>query len=101
MSSSNRPYDVRLAPAAARAYSKLDSLQRERVRRALDDLAITASRPGRGRKAVKTIQGTRDRFHRLRVGHLRIMFDVVSEDRVILVLGIVDRADLERWLRNR
>jgi hypothetical protein len=29
------------------------------------------------------------------------MYDVVDEDRVILVLGIVDRADLERWIRNR
>lgn len=29
------------------------------------------------------------------------MYDVIDEDRVILVLGIVHRADLERWLRNR
>jgi hypothetical protein len=29
------------------------------------------------------------------------MYDVITEDRVILVLGIVPRADLERWLRNR
>jgi hypothetical protein len=29
------------------------------------------------------------------------MFDVLDEDRVLLVLGIVHRGDLERWLRNR
>jgi hypothetical protein len=29
------------------------------------------------------------------------MFDVIEEDRVVLVLGIVHRGDLERWLRSR
>jgi mRNA-degrading endonuclease RelE of RelBE toxin-antitoxin system len=54
-----------------------------------------------GGKAVKTIRGARDSFHRLRVGEYRVMFDVLDEDRVLLVLGIVHRGDLERWLRNR
>ena len=54
-----------------------------------------------GGKAVKTIQGTNDSFHRLRVGDHRVMYDVIQEDQVILVLGIVHRSDLERWLRNR
>ena len=58
--------------------------------------------PGRvGGKAVKTIQGTSDSFHRLQVGDHRIMHDVIEEDRVVLVLGIVHRSELERWLRNR
>jgi mRNA-degrading endonuclease RelE of RelBE toxin-antitoxin system len=50
---------------------------------------------------VKSIQGMSDPFHRLRVGDHRIMFDVIDEDRAILVLGVVHRGDLERWLRNR
>ena len=28
------------------------------------------------------------------------MYDVIHEDRVVLVLGIVNRADLDRWLRG-
>jgi hypothetical protein len=28
------------------------------------------------------------------------MYDVIDEDRVVLVLGIVHRGDLERWLRS-
>ncbi len=60
------------------------------------------ARPERIRgKAVKTIHGTRDSFHRLRVGDFRIMYDVIEEDRTVLVLGIVHRGDLERWIRNR
>jgi mRNA-degrading endonuclease RelE of RelBE toxin-antitoxin system len=75
---------------------------RDQITKALGRLAEGASRPGRiGGKAVKTIQGIRDSFHRLRVGDYRVMHDVIDEDQVILVLGIVHRGDLERWIRNR
>jgi mRNA-degrading endonuclease RelE of RelBE toxin-antitoxin system len=42
-----------------------------------------------------------DEFHRLRVGDYRVMYDVIPADRVLLVLGIVHRRDLERWIRAR
>jgi mRNA-degrading endonuclease RelE of RelBE toxin-antitoxin system len=63
---------------------------------------IGAAQPGllRG-KNVKTLRGSSDTFHRLRVGDVRVMYDIIADDRVILVLGIVHRADLERWLRAR
>lgn len=81
---------------------KLSPEVRTRVTDALGKLAGDASRPGRiGGKAVKTIQAFADSFRRLRVGDSRVMYDVIDEDQVILVLGIVRRADLERWLRNR
>ena len=65
-------------------------------------LATQAARPGRiGGKAIRTIQGAGDSFHRLRVGDYRVMYDRIDEDGVILVLGIVHRGDLERWLRGR
>jgi mRNA-degrading endonuclease RelE of RelBE toxin-antitoxin system len=54
-----------------------------------------------GGKKVKTIRGAADAFHRLRVGDYRVMYDVIERDRVLLVLGIVHRRDLERWLRGR
>ena len=100
--SSTEPYDVQLSPAAARAFAKLTPSDRARVRRALERLALAVARTGRMRgKSVKTIKGTRDSFHRLRVGDLRVMYDVLERDCVCLVLGIVHRRDLERWLRNR
>jgi mRNA interferase RelE/StbE len=99
---STEPYDVQLSPAAIRAFKKLTPEVRQRVRKALQRLAADTARRGRmGGKAVKTIRGARDSFHRLRVGEYRVMFDVLDEDRVLLVLGIVHRGDLERWLRNR
>jgi len=72
------------------------------VRRALEKLARDVVGIGRvGGKTVKTLRGTGDTFHRLRVGDLRVMFDVLDDDRVILVLGIVNRSDLDRWIRRR
>jgi len=50
---------------------------------------------------VKTIRGQTDSFHRLRAGDYRVMYDLVEDDHVLLVLGIVHRRDLERWLRSR
>jgi mRNA-degrading endonuclease RelE of RelBE toxin-antitoxin system len=35
------------------------------------------------------------------VGDYRVMYDVIDEHRVLLVLGIIHRSDLERWIRNR
>lgn len=99
--SSTEPYDVQLAPAAARGFSKLEKVDRDRIRRALEKLSVDVARHGRGGKAIKTVQGTSDRFHRLRTGDYRVMYDVIENDRVILVLGVVHRSNLERWLRNR
>jgi mRNA-degrading endonuclease RelE of RelBE toxin-antitoxin system len=73
-----------------------------RIRRSLEELAVAVAGPGRiGGKKVRTIQGAADSFHRLRVGDYRVMYDVIVEDRVLHVLGIVHRSDLERWLRSR
>ena len=81
---------------------RLPAEVRGQIRALLTALAIDVAEPGRvGGKRTKTIRGARDSFHRLRVGDHRIMYDVIDEDRVVLVLGIVDRAHLERWIRNR
>lgn len=65
-------------------------------------MAVDAAKPGRiGGKTVKTIQGASDSFHRLRVGDYRVMYDVLDDEEVVLVLGVVHRGDLERWIRNR
>lgn len=72
------------------------------MRGALERLATDVARPGRvPGKSVKSIKGISDSFHRLRVGEHRVMYDVIEADGVVLVLGIVHRGDLERWLRNR
>jgi mRNA interferase RelE/StbE len=96
-------YEVHLASAAVRQYRKLPARAQSSIRQALSRVAEQAGRGStgsRGGKAPKVIQGRRDRFFRLRVGDYRVMFDLIDEDRVLLVLGIVHRRDLERWLRG-
>jgi len=95
------PFGVRLAPAARRRYEQLDADTQGRVRAELLALAKAQGTGARLGKAAKTLRGVDGEFHRLRVGDLRVMYDTLSSERVILVLGIVDRKDLERWLRNR
>jgi mRNA interferase RelE/StbE len=98
------PYEVRLAPAAARGFKKLPAELRDRIRKTLRTPASRAaagSSGKRGGKTVKAVRGRADRFFRLRVGDYRVMYDVLDQERTLLVLGVVHRRDLERWLRGR
>lgn len=96
-------YRVRLTKPAAKQFRGLSETDQQRVRDALARQASrSATSPGsRGGKSLKQIQGRYDRFFRLRAGELRIMFDLLNDERVLLVLGIINRRELERWLRNR
>ena len=101
MTPSATPYEIRLLPAAVRQLRALDNEDDRRVRAALAEQAVKCGSPGaRGGKSLKTIRGRHDRFHRLRVGDLRIVFDLIREERVLRVHGIVNRRDLDRWLRG-
>jgi mRNA-degrading endonuclease RelE of RelBE toxin-antitoxin system len=97
------PYRVRLSKAAVKQFRGLDPADAERTRKALTQQAIrSADLPGsRGGKSLKSVRGRHDRFFRLRIGELRVMFDLLDDERVLLVHGIVNRRDLERWLRSR
>jgi mRNA-degrading endonuclease RelE of RelBE toxin-antitoxin system len=98
------PFEIQVARAAVRQLRKLaDDAVRRRVAKALEREAarLGGTQAGRGGKTVKRLRGRDDSVNRLRVGDLRVMYDVLSEDRVLLVLGVVHRRDLERWLRSR
>ena len=85
-----------------RSFKKLPKSEQTRVRQALEKHAGNVANQGRVKgKSVKTLQGVSDSFQRLRVGDYRVMHDVIEQDRVVLVLGIVHRGDIERWIRNR
>lgn len=95
-------YAIELTPLAVKAFRKLPAEAQARLRAALERLGADVVQTGRiGGRRVKTIQGVDDSFHRLRVGDFRVMYDVIEIDRVVLVLGIVRRGELERWIRNR
>lgn len=92
---------VRLAPAATRQLRKLPAEPRRRISDALEALARRLETGSREGKGVKALRGRSERFYRLRVGDYRVMYDRLEEERILLVLGIVHRRDLERWLRGK
>jgi mRNA interferase RelE/StbE len=91
-------YRVELARSAARVFERAPKAERIRLERAIDALSRNPRPPG---KLVKAIQGTKDEFLRLRVGNYRVMYEVNDPKRVVLILGITHRKDLEEWLRKR
>lgn len=101
MTSTPPPYEVRLLSAAVRQLRNLSHEEGQRVRDALTQQAVESASPGsRGGKSLKTIRGRHDRFFRLRIGDLRVVFDLLKEEQVLRVHGIVNRRDLDRWLRR-
>lgn len=91
-----------MAPAAARAFKKFPSHVQERIGSGLAAVAEEAAAGrGFGGRKVEEIRGAKDSFLRMRAGDYRVMFDLVDEEDVVLVLGVVHRRDLERLVRNR
>jgi mRNA interferase RelE/StbE len=79
-------------------FERAPKAERVRLERAIDALSRNPRPPG---KLVKAIQGTKDEFVRLRVGSYRVMYEVNDPKRVVLILGIIHRKDLEEWLRKQ
>jgi mRNA interferase RelE/StbE len=96
-------YEIRLTKAAVKQLRELSATNGQKIRKALRRQASQSAEPSgaRGGKSLKSIRGRHDHFFRLRVGELRIMFDLLDDERVLLVYAILNRRDLERWLRSR
>jgi mRNA interferase RelE/StbE len=81
--------EVRLHPAAARAFRRLQPPLRDRIRAAIDALAEQPRPPG----AVK-LAGRDD--YRVRIGDHRIVYAVDDEEQVVLVARIAHRREVYR-----
>lgn len=82
-------YDVRLHPAAAREYRRLQGPLRDRVRNAIDALAAHPRPDG-----VVKLAGRDD--YRIRVGECRIVYAVEDSERLVLVARIAHRREVYR-----
>ena len=88
----------RVEISRSRAFERAPKAERVRLERAIDALSRNPRPPG---KLIKAIQGRRDQFLRLRVGNYRLMYEVDDTNKVVLMLGIIHRKDLEEWLRQQ
>ena len=88
-------YEIVLAPEAARAYRALPAYHRAEVRDALErHLRRQPTRVSKSR--IKRLRGLRQPQYRLRVGEVRVFYDVTAE--TVEILAIVTKAEAARWL---
>ena len=88
-------YAVVVAPEAAKAFRALPAYRRGEVRDALErHLRYEPTRVSKSR--IKRLRGLSQPQYRLRVGEVRVFYDVTPE--VVQVLAIVTKAEAAAWL---
>src|SRR5258706_6628222 len=91
-------YEVVLAPEAARSYRALPAHRRAEVRDALErHLRHEPARVSKSR--IKRLRGLSQPQYRLRVGEVRVFYDVTRE--AVEILAVVTKAEAARWLAAR
>jgi mRNA interferase RelE/StbE len=88
-------HEVILAPEAARAFGSLPAYRRAEVRDALErHLRHEPTRVSKSR--IERLRGLRQPQYRLRVGEIRVFYDVTGE--IVQVLTIITKVEAARWL---
>jgi mRNA-degrading endonuclease RelE of RelBE toxin-antitoxin system len=88
-------YEVVLAPEAARVFRSLPAYRRGEVRDALErHLRYEPTRVSKSR--IKRLRGLSQPQYRLRVGEVRVFYDVTRE--AVEILAIVTKAEADTWL---
>ena len=88
-------YQIVLSPEALEDLKALGAVPRAAVREAMEShLRHEPSKTSRSR--IKRLRGLSRPQYRLRVGDLRVFYDVTK--RAVHVLAIVSKADAARWL---
>jgi mRNA interferase RelE/StbE len=82
-------YEIRLHAQVAKAYRRLRGPARERIRVAIDALAVEP-RP----RGAQKLAGRDD--YRIRVGDYRVVYAVDDRERLVLVARIARRRDVYR-----
>jgi mRNA interferase RelE/StbE len=89
------PFDIILAPEAVEDLKRIRAHLRAAVRGALEThLRHKPEKPSRSR--IKRLRGLRRPQYRLRVGEVRVFYDVSGT--TVEVLAIVAKSEAESWL---
>src|SRR5262245_10681476 len=88
-------YEVVLAPEAAKAFRSLSAYRRAEIRDALErHLRDEPTRVSKSR--IKRLRGLSQPQYRLRVGEVRVFYDITRE--AVEVLAIITKAEAARRL---
>ena len=88
-------FAVVLAPQAIEDFKSLKALLRAEVRDALETHLRHAPRKA-SRSRIKRLRGLRQPQYRLRVGEIRVFYDV--SDETVEILAIVAKSEAKAWL---
>jgi mRNA interferase RelE/StbE len=88
-------FDIILAPLAAEDFRALKAHVRAEVRDALE-VHLKHEPRKTSRSRIKRLRGLRKPQYRLRVGDIRVFYDVIDE--TVEVLGIVSKSEADAWL---
>ncbi|HFD39427.1 MAG TPA: type II toxin-antitoxin system RelE/ParE family toxin [Anaerolineae bacterium] len=88
-------YDILFAPEAIQDLKRLSARDRSIVRDAI--ARHLRYEPGRVSKSrIKQLRGVKRPQYRLRVGEIRVFYDIVGQD--VEVLAIVPKSQASAWL---
>ena len=88
-------FEIILAPDAATALKNLSVPIRTGVKRALD-VHLTHEPTKVSKSRIKRLQGLSQPQYRLRIGDIRVFYDVTETQ--VQVLAIVTKAEAQSWL---
>jgi mRNA interferase RelE/StbE len=89
------PFEIVLAPEAVEDFKGLRANVRADIRKALEThLRYQPKKVSRSR--IKRLRGLRQPQYRLRVGEVRIFYDVTGT--IVQVLAIVAKSEADSWL---
>jgi mRNA interferase RelE/StbE len=90
-------YEVVLAPEAERDYKRLKAAMRADVRDSIE-VHLRHEPMKTSKSGIKRLKGLAQPQYRLRVGDLRVFYDVEADS--VLVLAIILKSEADRWLRE-
>ncbi len=89
-------YEIVLAPAAAAALKGLPARRRSEVEDAIET-HLRYEPDKRSKSRIKRLRGLRRPQYRLRVGDVRLFYDVSATE--VQVLAIITKAEAAAWLQ--
>lgn len=90
-------YEIVFGPEAAETYKALTALLRAEVRDTMElHLRNEPSKTSKSR--IKRLKGLSRPQYRLRIGEIRIYYDVSEE--TVQILGIVQKSKSDQWLKK-
>jgi mRNA-degrading endonuclease RelE of RelBE toxin-antitoxin system len=92
-------YEVIIAESAQAVFCQFDGRWRSTLKEALRD--FLECEPKRGSKSrIKRLRGLRQPQYRLRVGEMRVFYDVNDGMQRVEVLGFVPKPETKEWLER-